>query len=187
MNDAWQARLAALVALSALVLSGAAAWQWHSAAAANVAISTLLSGHDLPPERLVNAPLPVLLARALYLGRQDRYEEAVELLRYLESRGNARFRSEVYFDQGNLHLRRALDAVAQGGFDRAAGFTEPAKEAYRRSLQIEPTNWDAKYNLEVAMRLVPDWEPMTGEAEEEAHGEESRLWTTLPGFPRGLP
>ncbi|HWP01041.1 MAG TPA: MxaK protein [Methylococcus sp.] len=187
MNAAWQARLAAILALSSLVLAGEEAWRWHSAAAANAAISSLLSGHDLPPERIVDAPLFVLLARALYLGRQDRYEEAVELLRYLESRGDACFRSNVYFDQGNLHLRRALDAVAQAEFTRAAGFAELAKEAYRRSLQIEPTNWDAKYNLEVAMRLSPDFERATGEAEEEATGEESRLWTTLPGFPRGLP
>lgn len=187
MNAPWQARLAAILALLSLVLGGEAAWRWHSAAAANAAISSLLSGHDLPPERIVDAPLSVLLARALCLGRQDRYEEAVELLRYLESRGDARFRSDVYFDQGNLHLRRALDAVAQAEFTRAAGFAELAKEAYRRSLQIEPTNWDAKYNLEVAMRLSPDFEWATGEAEEEASGEESRLWTTLPGFPRGLP
>jgi mxaK protein len=46
--------------------------------------------------------------------------------------------------------------------------------------------WDAKYNLEVAMRLLPEMNRVNI-GDDEPENKKSKLWTTVPGFPRGLP
>jgi len=65
---------------------------------------------------------------------------------------------------------------------------ELAKDAYKKALRLDPNHWDSKYNLEVAMRLLPEMDRIRREdGEEENDEEEGALWTTVPGFPRGLP
>jgi mxaK protein len=61
-----------------------------------------------------------------------------------------------------------------------------ARDFYTRALRIEPQFWDAKYNLDIAMRLVRDFPDV------EIHGDDqkrptSKLWTDLPGLPKGGP
>jgi mxaK protein len=62
-----------------------------------------------------------------------------------------------------------------------------AKDGYRRSLALDPGLWDAKYNLDVAMRLVRDFPQIDRMSEEEPADLPVRLWSDLPGLPRGLP
>ena len=62
-----------------------------------------------------------------------------------------------------------------------------AKAEYRNALRIDPQNWNAKYNLDVAMRLVRDLPQAVGEDEEKPLETPEKLWTDLPGVPKGLP
>jgi len=62
-----------------------------------------------------------------------------------------------------------------------------AKQAYRQSLALDSRQWDAKYNLEAAMRLLPEMDKISPEDEDETVQQKTQLWTTVPGFPRGLP
>ncbi|MDO9238621.1 MAG: MxaK protein, partial [Methylicorpusculum sp.] len=61
-----------------------------------------------------------------------------------------------------------------------------AKQAYRQALALDSQFWDAKYNLEVAMRIAPEMDRITIKADAKEN-RKTRLWTTVPGFPRGLP
>ena len=61
----------------------------------------------------------------------------------------------AFYDLGNLHLRQAIQA---GLADEAQSLplTELAKQGYRDLLRRDPTDWDARYNLERALRLAPE-------------------------------
>lgn len=187
MNTAIQQRLAIALCLPSVLAAAAFASQWQDRAAADRDIAGLLAGHDLPAERAVPAPPPVSLARALLLARQDRYEEALDLLNYLGDKGGDDFRAKVHYNLGNLHLRRALSKAASGQLQQAVPLAELAKDAYRRSLRLAPAFWDAKYNLEVAMRLLPEFDRVDSPGEESQEEEPRGLWSGIPGFPRGLP
>ncbi|MDD2770016.1 MAG: MxaK protein [Methylococcus sp.] len=187
MKGDWRVRLAAGLALM-LALSALLEFrQWRKASAANADVAELLVGHDIAPERLAVASPQVLLARAVYFVRHERYGDALELLNLLEAQGDAAFCADVYYNQGNLQLTQALDRVEKAEIDQARVFAEMAKEAYRRALLLVPGHWDAKYNLEAAMRLMPEMDRVSHAEDEPPETESKRLWTGLPGFPRGLP
>lgn len=62
-----------------------------------------------------------------------------------------------------------------------------AKQAYRQALALDSGFWDAKYNLELAMRLLPEFDRISPTELDDDAAKPSQLWTTVPGFPRGLP
>jgi mxaK protein len=151
-------------------------------------IARLLSGRDLMPTELAHAPLPVLMARALYLSRHERAEEAQDLLNYLSELGDAKFQSSVFYNRGNLFLRHALLKMEANEADQAIPLLALSKAAYRRALELEPGHWDSKYNLEAAMRIAPEIERVDNNREDDPEDDsQKKLWTTLPGFPRGQP
>jgi mxaK protein len=167
------------------------AWSWmelHRSDLAAAQIRLLLGGQDLTPEELATAPLEVRLARAVDLAAHDRHEEAQDAYASLSERGERSFRVKTLFNLANLHLRRALDHVEKAEIDQALPFVELAKESYRKALRLDPTHWDSKYNLEVAMRLLPEMDRRHENQEEPDEREANEaLWSTVPGFPRGLP
>lgn len=58
------------------------------------------------------------------------------------------------FHLGNAYLREALrDDIDPR---RRRPLAELAKERYRELLRIAPDHWDARYNLERALRLAPE-------------------------------
>jgi mxaK protein len=63
--------------------------------------------------------------------------------------------------------------------DLAMPLLELAKQNYIDALRIDSENWDAKYNLELALILSPELDP--ADAMEERNPEHSpRALTTLP-------
>lgn len=175
---AWFLLLALSLALIAqgLMLLGAAS---H-----NRTIEKLLAGADITITADESPEL--VLARAYNLMRRNRADEALELFNQLQNKGDREFQSRLHYNLGNLYLSQALDLVTQAEFGRAFTLASLAKDSYREALRLDSQDWDAKYNLEVAMRLVPDLpEADLSEIKEQ---EQSRgLWSTVPGFPRGLP
>jgi mxaK protein len=87
----------------------------------------------------------------------------------------------------NARMRASIKAIEQGNFDRATPLVALAKSEYRAVLGLEPGNWDAKHNLDVAMRLVRDLPRAEGEDEAGKDEPPAKLWTDLPGVPKGLP
>jgi mxaK protein len=153
----------------------------------NRLIEQLLNGEDITANELVSAMPETRLARAAaLLQKQQQQQDALESLSMILNRGDIRLQAKTRYNLGNIYLRQAISQVEAGHPDEAKTLVTLAKQAYREALLRDSAFWDAKYNLEVAMRLLPDFDRINVD---ENQGEQPKnpLWTTVPGFPRGLP
>ncbi len=108
------------------------------------------------------------------------------LKRYQALQGDPRLGQAARFNSANLLLREAMRLRDGPSPGQAIPLVEMAKETYRDVLRDDPSQWDARYNLERAQRLVPDPdEAETSLAEEPRQAE--RAATTMRGFSPGLP
>ena len=69
---------------------------------------------------------------------------------------------------------------------KAGPYVVLARQEYRRALTLVPESWDAKFNLDVASRLVRDFPAFERTIGDEVKTKK-RLWTDVPGKPEGLP
>jgi mxaK protein len=139
-------------------------------------------------DALVNdsAPAEVLFARACFLFSHQRIEEAQVLSEIMAQRGDTKVFSSLLFNLGNARLRQAVGLITNEDLSGAIPFVNLAKRDFRRVLELEPANWNAKYNLDVAMRLVRDY-PLGQENEGDTLPASKQLWPDIPGIPEGLP
>ncbi len=133
-----------------------------------------------------SAPVEVLFARACFLLSHQRIEEAQVLSVILVRRGDTKLVPSLLFNLGNARLRQAFDLITNEDLSGAIPFVNLAKRDFRRVLELEPDNWNAKYNLDVAMRLVRDY-PLGQENEGDTLPASKQLWPDMPGIPEGLP
>lgn len=84
-------------------------------------------------------------------------------------------------------MRQAFALIGRGDLDKAAPQVTLARQDYRRALQARPEFWDAKYNLDVASRLVRDYPEFDRKTGDELRAEPKAIWTDIPGQPRGGP
>ena len=80
---------------------------------------------------------------ALYRMRQ--YSEAAKTWRDATQSAPDRLRERAYFNMGNAFVRAGEDANA------LSGYLERAVDAYEEALRLDPTDQDAKWNLEIAL------------------------------------
>lgn len=105
------------------------------------------------------------------------FNELIQLNRQ-DSTGRA-----AQFNLANMYLRRALQLDTNES--RAGPLLELAKQRYRDLLWISPDAWDARYNLERALRLAP--EPADGEVGDKGKAVKS-VRIVVPDFKvRDLP
>lgn len=188
MNKTLQHKLVAGVVALGLLGAAFEAWQLQSAYADNATIAGLLAGKDLPVGQPQGQAVPVLAARALYLARHGREDEAKSVWEFLDGAGENGDRAQASHNLGTFYLKAALDKVETGQLEQATPLVALAKQAFRRALQWQPDLWDAKFNLEIAMRLLPDMDRVgNGQEEEPPETQPKALWTKVPGFPRGQP
>lgn len=64
------------------------------------------------------------------------------------------------FNLANLYLRQSIDNGLAAGASPAPDL-ELAKQRYREVLKLKPEHWDARYNLEQALRLAPEHDGAT--------------------------
>ena len=106
--------------------------------------------------------------------------------RYRALQGDARLGAAARFNSANLLVRQAVEVRATTQPGQAIALLELAKEYYRDVLRDDPTQWDARYNLERAQRLLPDPdEDDAGPIGQERNRE--RAVTTMRGYSPGLP
>ncbi|GLK71456.1 hypothetical protein KHC23_11780 [Ancylobacter dichloromethanicus] len=182
-------RLALLVTLLVFASSlAAAAWlgaRLFVAERDNALIASLGAGHDLAVS--TDDPPELLFARLHFLATRDRLDEAQPLLNQLASGDDRRLAVAALYDMANARLRLAFDQLESNRIDPAIPLVRLAKDNYRRALTLDPGFWDGKYNLDIAMRLVRDFPQIDLEGEEIPPEAAKKLWTDLPGLPRGLP
>ncbi len=140
-------------------------------AAASPRDARAIASHDAPNAAsaeapTVAAPPPVAslpearLAHAVALSKSD-YDGALAAYKAIIQGSRGDLRQIALYDLGNLHLRQALKA----GLDDEAQslpLTELAKQSYRDLLRKDPTDWDARYNLERALRIAPEEDDESG-------------------------
>ncbi|MFH3478596.1 tetratricopeptide repeat protein [Xanthobacter variabilis] len=171
-----------LGALASLIVQGV---RLAALARDNATIAALAAGRDLPVG--VDASARVLFARAHFLLVRDRLDEAHPLVELLARKGDPAQAAAGWYDLGNARLARALSHLERTQIDPAVPQVRLAKAAYRAALTIDPQFWDAKYNLDVALRLVRDFPEVERDVKEEPQEAPKRVWTDLPGLPKGLP
>lgn len=168
----------ALLALLAL-LAAIDGFGWWRAARWNQAIeSGVVSAQSdaLPPE--------VRFAQARALAARGEAEAALRAYRSLQT--DPVVGPAARYNSANLLMRQAT--LLQGGPEagRAIALVELAKESYAEVLRAEPHQWNARYNLERAQRLLPD--PELAETEPLApQPDAERAATTMRGYSPGLP
>lgn len=169
-----------LAALAATGWLGLRVWQQTRD---NAAIRSLAGGRDAAPAP--GADPRVAHARALFMAWRDRIPEA-EAQGPALAHAPAALRAEYHYAIGNARLRAGFAAIEANRIDDATAQVNLAKAAYRQALRARPDHYDAKVNLDLAMRLVRDL-PRDGQDGDDSDTRPERLWTDLPGLPRGAP
>jgi mxaK protein len=110
-----------------------------------------------------DAPPDVRLAQARALAARGKFWAALSLYRQIIANGDRASRTTAGFNEGNLLLCEAIALYSAGDDARAQPLLQLAKESYRQVLREEPMEWDAKYNLELALRWAPELEEEQGD------------------------
>ncbi|MFZ4498866.1 MAG: hypothetical protein ACOYMX_04095 [Burkholderiales bacterium] len=171
--------LASLAGAGALVVHDRLQIADAEAVNARIAANQAVAGSTVPEEAFAAG---VALAKAGKVGpalaqynRIENDEAAPEALRLA-----ARFNS------GNLYLRDAIEAADSGDTASAIPNFELAKAAYRVVLRTDPGHMAARYNLERALRRLPEVE-QAQEVDVEQPPEAEQAITTMQVESLGLP
>jgi mxaK protein len=170
--------------LGALALLAAFAahdlWQLHRIARANEQIAAGAPPTDDAP----TAPREVRFAQAYAQAASGAGEAALN--RYGALHGNDTIGRAARYNSANLLLRQAIALRAGPEPGQALALIELAKEHYRQILRSSPGDWDARYNLERAQRLVPEPDASDEEPPDVRRNAE-RAATTMRAYTPGLP
>jgi mxaK protein len=124
------------------------------------------------------------LAQALSLARAGQFTAALKMYKSLLD-ANDEIRLPALYDLGNLNMREALKN-GQGEAQRFIPLIELAKQSYRDDLRSNPADWDARYNLERALWLSPEYDdPMLERNQAPVRSEHAM--STLQGAKIDLP
>lgn len=123
-------------------------------------------------------------ARAVALAGAGEAEAAMKAYKDLAQGHRRDLRHRALYNLGNLYMRDALAKGADRVF-RSLPLIELAKQSYRDLLREDPSDWDARYNLERALWLAPEIEQQAAEEEEPPQQEPSV--STLSGARIDLP
>jgi mxaK protein len=124
-------------------------------------------------------------ARAVALAQAGKSEEALKLYKSLAQGTSPEMRYAALFNVGNLYMKEGMQYGSDESF-KSVPLIELAKQAYRDLLRSKPDDWDARYNLERALWLVPEIEQGGGD-ESDIQGKEQRVKSNIRGEPVDLP
>lgn len=184
----WRAQRSLLLVVAFLASAFAMSFElveWRTAVATNGVIEALHDGHDRQVD-VADRPEAVL-ARMAFLTKRNELDPARGLVEALDRAGDAQTRARAHYLLANALLRTALERIEKSELEAAGPFVNLSKREYRRALQLNPELWDAKYNIDVAARLVRDFPDFERKSGDELSADPKKLWTDIPGKPKGLP
>ncbi len=133
-----------------------------------------------------SSPAPIKFARARELDQKNDQAAALALYKSLETESDSVLRNDARFNSGNLYMRKAQALKNTPLAAQAVPLIELAKQSYREVLRADAHYWDARYNLERALRVQPDADEGTI-TEGVAPLNSERAVTTMRGESLGLP
>jgi mxaK protein len=186
--EVWRAQRSLLLVVACLgfaLATGFECIEWRRAIMTNDVIEGLRAWRDIrvDPEARPEA----LLARIAFLTKRNELDQARGLLEALDHAGDAQTRAPGHYLLANALLLSALEHLEKLELDAASPFVNLSKREYRRALQLNPEFWDAKFNIDVAARLLRDFPDYERKSGDELSADPNKLWTDIPGKPKGLP
>lgn len=187
-RQVWRSLRPTLLVLLPILLAAAAAAlalaAWRDTRT-NAAIAELEAGRDIAVS--AHAPDALLVARVKFLAFRDRLNEAEPLLETLDNRRSGDAAARARYIVANARIREAFRLIERSELDKAGPQVTLARQDYRRALQARPDFWDAKFNFDVASRLIRDFPEFDRKFGDELKAEPKQIWTDIPGQPRGGP
>jgi|GEM_PF-258971 len=132
-------------------------------------------------------PPQLIFAKAYSLDTQGRYQEALSLYNSIEYQNDQTLRERVKYNMGTIYLREAAklwNAEGVEAYARVNTLLELAETAFREVLRLNDQNWDARYNLEYALRIRP---PAKTVEKADWKGRKRSVYAVFPGIPGGGP
>jgi mxaK protein len=183
MNRALRLCVAALLVASGISAMSSLYLLWRGTLQ-NWQIALLNTDHDIAVP--MAAPPALLTARARYALRHGNVRSAQAIADQFGLLHASSEQADLLYELGNAQLRGALTNFTQLPFRVVAPRLRLAKAQYRQAIQLDPQNWDARYNYALAAALVRDTESSSPTAGDEmAH--ERAAWPDIPGAPNGMP
>lgn len=145
---------ASVCALAATLWHAFHYWQYNKTLAAVADVPAVLTDTYIKNDSVEPA---VALAEANALAAGGQFEAAESrFARLIDRDADAGASRIARFNLANLYLREGVRQDLPGNTTRA--LLEIAKQRYRDLLQADPADWDARYNLELALRASPERE-----------------------------
>ncbi len=145
-----------------------------------------IAQHQLQGMPEQGMPPEALLAKATALDEKGDVEGALNLYKRVEEQTGSQYGAVAAYNAATLYLRRAVQAGGPAADPQTIPLVELAKEGYRNLLRQYPQDWDARYNLDRALRVIPEEEDEDSGGGNPPIGAE-RAPTTMRGFTLGLP
>lgn len=162
------AALLLVIAVSAIWMLGSAYQLWQQAKI-NDYITDPAAHETIPDDPRGH------FAKAGQLEMAEEHDLALEQLTLVLGFSGDPLMADAYFNRGNINLRKALSMTASDA--RLIPLTELAKQDYRSALLLKPDMWDARYNLEVALRVVSEDPDIDGDFEKNVISSQRSIET----------
>ena len=134
-----------------------------------------------------NSPAEVLFAKAFHLNQQGKFQEALRLYNQVENLAPPNLQEKIRYNMGTIYLQQASqDWNSKGVFEykQINTMLDLAEQSLRQVVMNNPQHWQARFNLEYALRIRP---PTKLEDEADWQGHKSSVHAIMPGIPSGGP
>lgn len=128
----------------------------------------------------------LIFARAHWLESREPLE-AIRLYGSILERSPPELMARIRYNLGSLYLKDAAKIWKKNGLSeyiRINTLLGAAKDNLRESLSLDPSNWQARFNLEYAERITP---PPKERPKNDFQGNKGSVFATLPTIPGGGP
>lgn len=124
----------------------------------------------------------VEFARAAYLANAGEHIRALLIYQRLATEVTGDLQASARYNLSNLLVKESMRAIHP---NESQPTLELAKQMYRDLLKKNPEFWDARYNLELVLRLAPDNSSSVDDFSE--HIVSVKTEREISGADRGLP
>jgi len=128
-----------------------------------------------------------IFAKAWYVNQQGDYQTALQLYSTIENSNNTAFAEKVKYNMGTLYLKQAAkhwNAKGVWAYSEVNALRSFAEQLLTEVVKLNNANWDARFNLEYALRIKP---PPKVVEKADWTGRRSSVHAIYPGIPGGGP